>query len=240
MRDNSALPLVLIGGTLCNARLWQPLIERLNVSSVLCVSLTGSTSTRQASRRLLDNLPPRFLLVGFSLGAMVALQIACDAPQRIAGLALISVNPLADRAENAPLRRGAVQTARERGLTSFISSTLWSRYVAPARREDKALHDTICLMAQECGLDTFAGHAEMAITRQDHRPTLSALTCPVQIVHGALDPICTPYHHQLVAASAVNAKTTTVPTAGHFVVLEAPDDVAPPLSLWIQECLHAS
>jgi pimeloyl-ACP methyl ester carboxylesterase len=35
-----------------------------------------------------------FPLAGFSLGAIVALQMAADAPGRIAGLALLSVNPL--------------------------------------------------------------------------------------------------------------------------------------------------
>ena len=33
--DNTDLPLVLLGGTLCNARLWQPLIEWLIISAVL-------------------------------------------------------------------------------------------------------------------------------------------------------------------------------------------------------------
>lgn len=92
--DNTDLPLVLLGGTLCNVRLWQPVIERLNISAVLCITLTGAESAPQASRRLLKVLPPRFLLAGFSLGAIVALQMAADAPERVNGLTLISVNPL--------------------------------------------------------------------------------------------------------------------------------------------------
>ncbi|MWT14396.1 alpha/beta hydrolase, partial [Escherichia coli] len=52
--DNTDLPLVLLGGTLCNARLWQPVIERLNVAAVSCITLTGAESAPQASRRLLE------------------------------------------------------------------------------------------------------------------------------------------------------------------------------------------
>ncbi|WP_369605547.1 alpha/beta fold hydrolase, partial [Pseudomonas aeruginosa] len=78
--DNTDLPLVLLGGTLCNARLWQPVIERLNVAAVSCITLTGAESAPQASRRLLEVLTPRFLLAGFYLGAIVALQMAADAP----------------------------------------------------------------------------------------------------------------------------------------------------------------
>jgi hypothetical protein len=65
--DNGDLPLVLIGGTLCNARLWQPLLERLNVSAAICLTLAGDGSAEQASRRLLKVLPPRCLLAGWFL-----------------------------------------------------------------------------------------------------------------------------------------------------------------------------
>lgn len=238
--DNTALPLVLIGGTLCTARLWQPLIDRLALSSVMCVSLTGADSAPQAAQRLLQNLPPRFLLAGFSLGAIVALQITADAPERLAGLALLSVNPLADAPENAAARREAVRAAREQGLANWLSATLWQTYVAPGRRADAPLQALVCQMAQESGHDTFASQTEIALSRRDNRQALSALSCPILIINGAHDPICTPHHHQLVSVSAPRARHITVPTAGHFVVLEAPDEVAPPLRQWIQESLHAT
>ena len=240
MLDNTQLPLVLIGGTLCTARLWQPLVERLALSSVICVSLTGADSAPQASQRLLQTLPPRFLLAGFSLGAIVALQIAADAPERLAGLALLSVNPLADAPENAPSRREAVRAARQQGLTEWLSVNLWPKYVAPARLADRAIKATICQMAEECAIETFASQTEIAITRRDNRAALAALSCPVIIINGAHDPICTPHHHQLAHASAPCARHITVASAGHFAVLEAPDDIAAPLRQWIQESLNAT
>lgn len=240
MLDNTELPLVLIGGTLCTARLWQPLVERLTLSSVMCFSLTGSDSAPQAARRLLQNLPPRFLLAGFSLGAIVALQIAADAPERLGGLALISVNPLADAPENASSRRATVGAAREQGLAAWLSANLWQKYVAPERLSDSALREIIGQMAQASGPDTFASQTEIAISRRDNRAALAALACPVIIINGAHDPVCTPHHHQLASASAVRARRITVPSAGHFVVLEAPDDIAPPLRQWIQESLNAT
>ena len=238
--DNTALPLVLIGGTLCNARLWQPVLDRLNLSSVICITLTGSPSAELASQRLLNNLPPRFLLAGFSLGAIVALQMAADARERIGGLALLSVNPLADRPENAAPRREAVRAAQEQGLTSWLSASLWPKYVAPSRTHDRELHDLICLMAEESGPDALATQTEIAIHRQDHRRALAALSCPILVINGVHDPICTPHHHQLVIESAPKATPLTLASAGHFAPLEAPDEVAPALHQWIQECLHAT
>lgn len=237
--ENHALPLVLLSGTLCNARLWQPLLARLNLSAVICPRLTEDISAKQASQRLLEQLPPRFLLAGFSLGAIVALQMVADAPERIAGLALLSVNPLADRPENAAARREAVNAARQQGLTNWLSASLWPKYVAPTRTDDQALHDLICRMAEESGLDTLAAQTEIAITRRDNREALASLACPINIINGVHDPICTPHHHQLVAQSAPQARCVTLASAGHFTLLEAPDEVALPLRQWLEECLHA-
>lgn len=238
--DNTDLPLVLLGGTLCNARLWQPVIERLNVPAVLCVTLTGAESARQASRRLLTVLPPRFLLAGFSLGAIVALQIAADAPERLKGLALMSANPLADPPENAARRREAVRAARSQGVAEWLASSLWRSYVAPSRLHDRALREVICRMAEECGIATFAQQTEIAIHRQDNRAAFNALSCPILLINGAQDAICTPQHHQLLAAGNADATWYTVETGGHFIPLETPDEVAPPLRQWITECIQCA
>lgn len=237
---NSHLPLVLIGGTLCNVRLWQPLIDRLNPSAVICLTLSGAESAPAASRQLLAILPPRFLLAGFSLGAIVALQMAADEPERLAGLALLSVNPLADRPENAAARRAAVLAARAQGHGRWLSSTLWEKYVAPASIDNRALHDTLCLMAQETDSDTFARQTEIAISRRDNRGALGSLACPVLILNGEQDPICTPYHHQQTAESTRGARWFTLPCAGHFFVLESVDEAAAPLRQWILESLYAN
>ncbi|HAT1577833.1 TPA: alpha/beta hydrolase [Raoultella ornithinolytica] len=238
--DNTNLPLVLLGGTLCNARLWQPVIERLNITAVLCITLTGAESAQQASQRLLNVLPPRFLLTGFSLGAIVALQMAADAPERLNGLALISANPLADPPEKTAPRRNAVCAAQAQGVAEWLVSSLWRDYVAPSRLNDRALQEVICRMAQECGIATFAQQAEIAIHRQDNRTRLGKLPCPMLILNGAQDVICTPHHHQLLAASAANATWHTVETGGHFLPLETPDEVAPLLRQWITECVQCA
>lgn len=239
MIENSHLPLVLIGGTLCNARLWQPLIAQLNVPVVISLTLSCADSAAESSRRLLKVLPPRFLLAGFSLGAIVALQIAADAPERLAGLALLSVNPLADNPENAAPRRAAVTAALEQGHAQWLSSTLWHQYVAPSNLDNRELHDLLCLMAQESDSDTFARQTEIAISRRDNRGALAGLSCPILILNGEFDSICTPSHHRLVAESIPHATWVTLSATGHFFVLESAQHAAVPLRKWIKESLNA-
>lgn len=235
--DNTAVPLVLLGGTLCNARLWQPVINYMNISTVICVTLTGADSATAMSQRLLAVLPARFCLAGFSLGAIVALQMLADAPQRLAGLALISVNPFIAPPESATPRRAAVADASRQGLASWLTATLWPQYVAPQRLDDASLQQTIVQMAQECGLTTFTQQTEIAITRRDHHAALANFSRPVLILNGDQDVICTAQHHQAIAAAAPAARWETLPNCGHFLPLEAPERTAAAFRHWIKELL---
>lgn len=235
--NNASVPLILLGGTLCDEQLWQPMLSQLGVSSVHCFTLQEGDSAKVAAERLLAILPARFCLCGFSLGAIVALEIQAVAPRRVAGLALISVNPLADPPANATVRRAAVQQAREIGLGAFITQQLWPRYVARQRQTDAALQQAIIGMAQRCGLDVFAAQTEIAIGRDDHRASLADLNVPILILNGEEDAICTAEHHRAVQHAAPKAHWQTLPGVGHFVPLEAAQETATALHSWINEVL---
>lgn len=235
--NNASVPLILLGGTLCDEQLWQPMLAQLGVSSVRCFTLQEDDSAKVAAERLLAILPARFCLCGFSLGAMVALEIQSIAAARIAGLALISVNPLADRPENVPVRRASVAQAREQGLETFITEQLWPRYVTRQRQSDTALRQRIVAMAQRIGVEVFAAQTEIAISRDDHRESLGSLKVPVLILSGEEDPICTTEHHRAVQHASPSAHWQILPSVGHFVPLEAAQDTATALHSWINEVL---
>ncbi|QKJ88597.1 Alpha/beta hydrolase [Paramixta manurensis] len=233
--DSEGLPLILLGGTLCDAALWQAVSDKLTVSDIRCIPLQGAHSAQSMADVLLETLPPRFLLAGFSLGAIVALHIMATAPQRLAGLALISVNPLVDSPENIAPRRRALAEARSVGLTAYLTEALWPRYVAAHRLDDVALCQTITAMAERCGLAVFAEQTDIAMHRHDQRSALGQLRVPITLLNGAEDPICTPWHHQAVAQAAPDARWLTFPACGHFVPLEEPELTAAALQHWINE-----
>lgn len=233
--DNPDAPLIMLSGTLCNDRLWLPVVKQLNVSHIRTVCLNSDDSAEVLAKNLLGVLPPRFCLAGFSLGAIVALQMLALAPQRMTGLALLSVNPFCCPPDSVPGRRAAVREAASLGLTRWLTENLWPHYVAPQRLGDLALQQTIVQMAEESGLDTFAHQTEVAISRKDHRAALTSFTSPVLIINGAHDVICPPSHHQAVANAAPHARWITLPESGHFLPLEAPQAVAIAMRNWIQE-----
>ncbi|CAN5513403.1 hypothetical protein BH10PSE4_BH10PSE4_35610 [soil metagenome] len=231
-RDAKGLPLLLLPGTLCDARVFAPLIERLDHPDARVVSMTGGDSANALARRILSGAPERFALLGFSLGGIVALEIAALAPERVTGLALIATNPHADQPDNAGHRRAQVEAARSGDLQGLVGQ-LWPRYVASARLDDAVLRGLILDMARAVGPDAFADQAEVAISRADSLSRLPALAVPALVLCGADDVICPPALHRQIAEAAPDATLTILPDAGHFVLLEAPDAAAAAVTEWL-------
>jgi len=232
-------PLFLLPGTLCDDTLWQPVLAHAPrlAARARCVALSGRT-VDAAVAALLAQLPARFALAGFSLGGIVALALACRAPERLTGLALIAANARAVPPEQVADRRQAVQAARTLGLDTHIRRNLWPTYVAPDRRDDAALSAAIIAMAQKLGVETYADQVELALSRLDAREMLPQLTMPALVVggqHDALNP--PPLQHEL-AQGLLNARLMLL-ASGHFVPLEAPMSLARGLQAWLDDMAAA-
>lgn len=93
-------PLVLLHGWGCDSRSWQPLVTALNQHlDIILVDLPGfglsplCHSVQDFIVELAKLLPERFIVMGWSLGGMLATQLAATYPQRVMGLITLASNP---------------------------------------------------------------------------------------------------------------------------------------------------
>ena len=100
--DAPAAPLLMLPGTLCDERLYAPVLDRLGTRAIV-PELDGAEAASKMAQSILATAPARISLCGFSLGAIVALEIVAQAPHRVERLALIGCNPgvLDDKARAA-------------------------------------------------------------------------------------------------------------------------------------------
>ena len=100
---NPQWPLVLLPGTLCDARVFDRWLDAMTLRArpVLQADMTGCDSARALALRVLATAPVCFIPVGFSLGAIVALELAVIAPARI------GISWMPDAGNAALVRHGA-------------------------------------------------------------------------------------------------------------------------------------
>jgi pimeloyl-ACP methyl ester carboxylesterase len=238
MRDRPAIaaempPLFLLPGTLADDSVFAPVLERLGLTSSW-MRLAGATSAAEMAKLILATAPPRFTLIGFSLGAIMALEVVAQAPERIERLALLGCNARDLTPEKAAARRATVPVAERLGLTSYIDG-VWEASVPMHRRNDPVLRAHLHQMARDTPMDAFRDQIEMAIERVDSRPRLKLLDMPVLVACGSEDGVCPPELSAEIAAAIPGATQAIVGRAGHYLTLDQPDELSRLLREWLAQ-----
>lgn len=226
----------MIPGTLCDGRLFAAQARRLrSVAQVIVLDYQTLRAREPWLRGLLNALPERFSVAGFSLGGLWALELLRRAPQRIERLALIASN--AQPAGAAARRRSEAMRKR------WLAHGRQRSHVELARRaEPEYFHDQTkrrrhrgLLVRMAAGtrgraaLQQFSWAAE----RPAGLDVLATFRRPLLIVSGDHDRICPTLLQQRMAMAQPLARWLRIPRCGHFIPLEAPSRLSDALCQWM-------
>src|SRR5262245_18735877 len=107
------LPIVLVPGLNCSARLYAPQLPELwRFGPVTIADHTQDNTMAKIASRILRDAPPRFALAGLSMGGYIALEIVRQAADRVAKLALLSTGARADAPEATEKRLTSIAIAQ--------------------------------------------------------------------------------------------------------------------------------
>jgi pimeloyl-ACP methyl ester carboxylesterase len=233
---NSApsLPLVLVPGLNCSARLYAEQIPALwRFGPVMVADHTRDTGIAAIARRILAAAPPLFALAGLSMGGYIAFEIMRQAPHRVAKLALMDTGARPETAEQIARRQAPMAMARG-GKLIEVADESFVFFVHPNRHGDVALRDTVRAMAEETGAQAFLRQQQAIMAWPDSRPGLSAIVCPTLVLVGAQDQGTPPELAEEIAAAIAGSRLVIVPDCGHLSTIERPQAVTAALVEWMQ------
>jgi pimeloyl-ACP methyl ester carboxylesterase len=236
-------PLVVVhglGGAAVNFTLLAPLLARRH--RVLIPDLPGHGKTEPlegaddltayadhvAALAELEGMFPA-PLVGYSMGGVIALRLAVSRPKSVTGLALVAVAGIVSvsrRAEIWLAVTGALRPAqimtRFRGTFArrprlrWLPFGLWGAVDPPALAPEGVLG-----FLEGPSQHTDVGMAGRALLRDDPRPDLDHVRCPVMLLWGSRDRLV-PLVDGFEYARRLRAPIRTLPAAGHLLVGEQP------------------
>lgn len=226
--------LVLLPGTLCDARLFAPLIEHLADVAVCSVGdVSRSGSIQSVAHDVLRTAPPRFALAGLSYGGIIAFEIMRQQPQRVTHLALLNTTPYPPTAATRPRLSMFVEMAMRGEFRAITTEHLKDTLLHPDHRHDPTLRRIVLEMAEAVGADGFLNQVHAQLARPDSSGDLVHIICPTLVLTGRQDAVCTVAIHEMMAAQIPTAQLVIVEVCGHLSTLEQPEQVARALRAWL-------
>ena len=229
----SSLPIVLVPGLLCSARLYAAQVTALWPQGQVAIADHRRDSDMEAiAAAILCNAPERFALAGLSMGGYIAFAMMRLAPERIARLALLDTSARPDLPEQTAGREKFIALA-EGGKLSEVVETLIPRFLHRNRANDEPLKNEVRAMAAETGAEAFVRQTRAIMGRPDSRPLLSSIRCPTLVLVGEGDELTTPDMAKEIAGGIAGSTLTVVPDCGHLSTMEKPDAVNAALTAWL-------
>jgi pimeloyl-ACP methyl ester carboxylesterase len=172
-------------------------------------------------------------VVGYSMGGVVVLRLAVSRPAEVTALALVAAAGIVSvtrRAEIWLAITGALRPAqimtRFRGTIArrprlrWLPFGLWGAVDPPALPAEGVIG-----FLEGPSQHTDVGSAGRALMRDDPRPDLEHVRCPVVLVWGARDRLV-PLSDGFEYARRLRAPIRVLPAAGHLLVGEQPEECA--------------
>lgn len=229
----AGLPLVLLPGMNCSARLWQPVARELVLSGRDVVHAVGEGPDLESCvAGLLARLPEQFALAGVSLGGIVAMALQRRAPERIAGLCLVATSPLPPTDAQRASWTATVDRLEAGASARDVQEELLPLLVRPAALAH--LREATLTMADEVGRDRLVDQLRLQATRVDEREGLRSVAAPTLVVAGDADLLC-PVERHVVIHELVGSVSELVVLrdTGHLSPLERPMEVAAAMTRWL-------
>ena len=230
-----SLPLIMVPGMMCDARLFAPQIAAIAPHRPVHVAaLSGADRIAALAHAILDIAPPRFALAGLSMGGIVAMEVVAQAPDRVAGLALLDTNHLPETEAVTARRVPQMERVRAGELAAVMREELKPTYLADGQ-ERRDILELCADMAQQLGPDVFLSQSRALMTRADQSMTLAAYPGPTLVLCGSHDRLCPPARHVAMQALMPHARLAIIDGAGHLPCLEQPDITTGHLLAWLKE-----
>jgi 3-oxoadipate enol-lactonase len=228
-------PVLVLGNSLGTTRsVWDPQVPWLSREFRLLryehrghggsAAPAGSYSIAQLGADVLALLDRhavrRAAYCGISLGGMIGMWLAANAPDRISALGLCCT---AARLDGALWQARAAQV-RAAGMRS-ISQQVVARWFTPAfAAREPALYRSFLTELEQVDPAGYAGCCD-ALAAMDLRGSLPSIAAPTLVIAGAEDPATPPSDGALIASQVSGARLTVVRGAAHLANVSAAAEV---------------
>lgn len=185
---------------------------------------------------VLGGQPAHF--VGWSLGAAAIQELALSRPHVVSSAVLIATWSSTSREHH--IRRwfeARLLALRHAPIEVFRAFAFWMWAptvvdLEPDRMTD--IEEFFRSISYSLPVHAYVAHFEADLAHETYE-RLPSISCPTLVLCGDEDLITLPRYNQTVASRIPRARLVVIPRAGHFVMLERPNEVNAAIDQFLQE-----
>lgn len=247
-------PLVLLHAFPLDARMWEPVVERLPQLPVLTLDAPGFGSSPDPADLAATRGPgpdldtyadavaatlrrtgvERAVVAGVSMGGYAVMALAERHPDLLAGVGLLDTKAEADGDDVRAARLAVADAAEGPEGAAAVAGMLTTVLGETTRQERPDVVDRVREWLAQAPPAGIAWAQRAMAARPDRTAALADLAVPALVLRGAEDAGAPQPAAEAMAAALGDAEVVVVPRAGHLSPLEDPAAVATAL-----ERLHA-
>lgn len=243
LRAGAGLPVLMIHGVGLRAEAWAPQIAPLaREYAIYAIDMPGHGGSDPLAgaaeladyagwaAQVIDAVGcGRMVVIGHSMGAMIAAALAIWHPARVTGVALLNPVYQRDTATRAAVLDRAAQIAAGHGNRTAPLDRWFDAGNHALRAQ---VGDWLRGVSQQGYAAAYAAFARGDLAYADH---LHRIRCPLLALTGADDANSTPAMTETIAAQAPVGRAVVIPEHRHMVNLTAPDAVTRALRDWLAQ-----
>lgn len=203
---------------------WQPVVSDAHIQPHDTIEAIAAAVLAQHAGPL--------VLCGASMGGMVAMEAARQAPGRVRGLALLGTTARPEDDAMRRLREAAIELFEQGRVAEVIEPNVAFAF-HPDNARDTALVQSYLEFVLRAGAQQLVRQNRAVIARPDARRHIGQLRCPVLVICGEADQLTPPECSQEIAALVPHAQLRVLPGCGHMLTMERPQAVNAALQEWL-------
>jgi len=181
---------------------------------------------------LLAHSPPRFTMIGLSLGGYLAFELIRRQPKCIERLVLLDTRAVADTEDTRQGRLADIAKVQTGGIDA-LAPELPNRWMHPANRP--RLTVLMASMARSIGARGQFNQQQAMLARPDSHADLRTVRVPTLIACGREDTATPLAEHERMHGCVPDSRLEVFDQCGHLSTIEQPELVTALLSRWLTD-----
>ena len=225
--------LIMIPGTLCDRILFKHQLEGLKgLADCQIGNHSSSDDLVKVASNIINKIKGDFSIMGLSYGGIIAFEIWRQVPERIKRIILLNTNHRPPSNETRAIQQRFLSMSLWGEFKEITTKFLKDALLHPKHAKDIEMRKVVLKMALNTGKEKFYKQIKAQLQRPDSTLDLPNILCPVLVITGKQDSVCTPEIHQEIAALIPNSSLELIDDCGHLSTIEQPEVVNQLVKNW--------